>query len=116
MSKLLFNPITAVIISLLTIIFWFSLYQTTQEMRDSNQDTQKLRENNNQLTQDILQLEEKVDLAQSREAKEAIARNELLMQKEGEIVLKLPDVEISKEETKIEQELTPWQEWQGLLF
>lgn len=116
MSKLIFNPLAASIISLLAIIFWFSLYQTTQEIRSSGQDTKIIRDNIDDLTLEIQNLEGKISLAKDPNTREQMVRNELLMQKEGEYVLKLPDIETIETKPEEIENLTVWQEWQELLF
>jgi len=117
MTKLIFNPVTTLIISLLAIIFWFSLYQTTQEIHNSGQDTKIIRDNIDDLTLEIQNLEEEIELAKDPNTREQAVRDELLMQKKGEYVLKLPDIEPeSKTKGPVAKTKTPWQEWQELMF
>ncbi|MEN8253494.1 MAG: septum formation initiator family protein [Patescibacteria group bacterium] len=116
MSKLFFNPLTTLIISLLVIVFWLSLYQTTQEIRSSDKDTQAIRDHNADLTLEIQSLETKISSAKNPNTREKVLRDEFLMQKEGEYILKLPDIELIEIEAEEEKHLSAWEEWQGLLF
>ena len=116
MQKLFLNPVAALIISIITLVFWISLYQTGQEIRNSTKDSGVLQQEIDQIASEVSLLEVKIDQAGQSQFKEKIARDELLMQLPGERVIKLPDVELPSPTSAIQPELTPWQKWQALLL
>jgi cell division protein FtsB len=117
MQKLLFHPLTAIFITFISIIFLISLYHSNLDIRKSTETISVLDQENQKLASEVSGLEKKLTMAESDFAKEKITRDELLMQKPGEIIVQLPplpnlDIQLQPE-TK---NLTPWEEWQKLLF
>ncbi len=117
MKKLFLNPITAGIITLFSLLFCISLYQTIQEIKLAGQETKKTQKEIEDLSSDIMSLEEEIEIAKSDEFQEKLVRDELLMQKEGEYILKLPDLEeaVVREETTPEPTPTTWEAWRDVL-
>lgn len=117
MQKLLTHPLTLIICTALTIVFFISLEQSNQTVKTSITNLQALEEQNTELAAEVGALETQVAAAQTNLAKEKIIRNELLLQKEGEYVVQLPpeDMEVASEVTADEAK-TPWEAWKAVLF
>ena len=116
-KNLIFNPLTALIISLLALFFWFSLYQTIQEITNSTQDTQVLRENIITNREKLEDLETEIEVTKSDFMREKAVRDELLMQKEGEIIVKIEDLpELEQLKDQVEKTESPWESWQELIL
>jgi len=117
MQKLLFHPLTALVITGLTIIFLISLYHNTQDIRRSTESLSILDQENQQLASEVTKLEKKLSQAQTDFAQEKITRDELLMQKPGEYVVQLPPLPTPSLAPQTPTQLsTPWAEWRQLLF
>lgn len=67
------------------------------------------------LEEKINKSKEELELTKQPIYKEKIMRNELLMQKEGEYVVQLPDLE-KREVENVEDDVTAWEEWGKLIF
>lgn len=117
MSKLLFNPISFLVITIVSIIFSISLYKSAQRTSYSTENLKSLEEEVEQIEAEVLALETAIEESQQPFAKEQIIRNELLMKKGGEYVIQIPDELVNKTQEIIEVETSsPWVEWQKLLF
>jgi len=115
MKKVLFNPIFIVLITFFSIILITSLNRSKQKAAISKQNLKQVEQEIAILEQKVKQNETKLYQAQTDFTKEKIIRNELLMKKEGEIVVNLPLSKVSVEKVMTEEETTAWQEWKRLL-
>ena len=69
------------------------------------------------MEEEVLTLETAIIESQQPFAKEQIIRNELLMKREGEYVVQIPDELVTTTQRVTRAEfLTPWEEWRQLLF
>lgn len=115
MKKLLFNPIFTVLITFFAFLIILSLNKTSNKA--------SIAQNNlSQIEQDISYLEQEVEnnknllyQTQNDFNKEKIIRNELLMKKEGEIIVNLPLKGLAKNSDSEAKKLTAWQSWMELL-
>lgn len=115
-QKIFFNPIAAIVITLVCGAIMWSLYSQTKSWQQSNQTLVGLRDNISGLEGEINDLENKLDTAQTDFAKEKIVRNELLMQKPGEYVVQLPELAATENPAAAASPTpTPWQAWQNEL-
>ncbi len=114
--KVFYYPITIIFITLICIIFLFSLRTTIHDIRSSTETIEVLDQENKQLASEIFELEDKVSYAQSEFAKEKMARNEMLLQRPGEHIVQLPRLENHQPQEKTNTTLSPWEEWKQLLF
>lgn len=115
MKKVLYNPLTIIVLTVLTILIIFSLRRNLGKV-------DIIRENYLNLQQDVtkhsLRLEpqkQQVEAAKQPLAEEKTARNELLKQKEGEYVLYIPKIEVKREAVLPEPTPRPVEKWQKLL-
>lgn len=116
MKKIILNPGVFGGVLILAIMLISSLRQTAQKATTS---TLQLR----QLEQEVAGLKTVVDqksLEASRAAqpyiKEKIARDQLLWQRPGEVVIELPATVPTPTLTFPTPTQTPWQTWQKILF
>lgn len=116
MQKLIFNPITFLGITILSVVFSISLYQSAQRTKLSTENLEYLEEEVSQMQAEVLSLETAIDQSQQPFAKEKIIRDELLMKKPNEYVIQIPD-ELVESITPIESKSIekPLEEWQDLL-
>ena len=84
-AKLLYHPITIVTVTILGIIFYFSLDASSKQTQKSSENIAVLEHEIDQISQDIITLEEKIEYTQSDAiSKKRLFRNELLLQKPKE--------------------------------
>lgn len=115
--RLLYHPLTILAFTLLSLIFALSLYSSRAKMRSSTEQISVLEQEIGQMASDVSDLEQQVQTATSSLSQEKIIRDELLMQRQGEIIVQLPPVEeIVVPEPSPSPTLTPWEEWRGLLL
>lgn len=115
MLKITRNPIFIILITLITIIFYISLTKTEQKSITFADQVKKLEVETADLKAENNALEKK--LQNSGEA-EKVIRDEFLMQKPGEYVVKVPakDKEVVEKEKLEREETSVWEKWQEVLF
>ncbi len=119
--NLLYHPVTVLFITIIAITFYFSLDRSAQKTQKSSENIRVLEHEINQVSQEVIELEEKIIETESQQFQEKVVRNELLLQKEGEYVLQIPELEernitencvnCSKNE-----QITPLLAWKKLLL
>ena len=120
MNRIFNHPLTALVLTVLGIIFIMSLYKTGQRNKQVTSTAKVIESKVEILKQQVAKAQQELDASQSKDdfKKEQIIRDELLMQKEGEVVIQLPPINQVEsktlETTSVNQ--SPWQEWQKLLF
>lgn len=118
MKQLIYNPLVAIIFTIVTAVITFSLYRNTQEIKKSTQSIQILEDQIEKKEANIDHLENQLDQSSSEFTQEKIIRNELLLQKEGEYIVQIADQaddQIAQQAEKINNK-TPWQEWKELIL
>jgi cell division protein FtsB len=124
-SKILNHPVVILALSIVAIIFFFSLDKSSKKTQSSAENIRILEYEVGQISNDIMDLEEEITYSESDEFREKVLRNELLLQKPGEYVLLIAESKEEKAEdcldadcqnanqTKVE---SPIQAWQKLLY
>jgi cell division protein FtsB len=116
MKQILYRPVVVFVITICAAYFIFSLKNNLKRVDLSQQNLATIQAEVDELDQSVTQQKEELAIAEQPLAKEKITRNELLMQKEGEIVIRLPEIEIPEPVAVKADVATPWEEWQELLF
>ena len=116
MKRILYRPVVVFVITIFAAYFIFSLKNNLKRTELSQQNLATIQAEVDELDQSVTQQKEELTIAEQPLAKEKIARNELLMKKEGELVIRLPEIEIVEPTAVGADVLTPWEEWQELLF
>lgn len=115
--RLLYHPLTILATTLLAVIFALSLYTSRQKMRTSTEQISVLEQEVDQMANEVYQLNYQVQTATSSAAQEKIIRDELLMQKQGEIIVQLPPIdEVKLPTSSPSPSPEPWQQWRDLLL
>lgn len=116
-KNLLGHPLLIIIFTCLCLLMVFSLRESSKKALISKESIQKLEKNVESLEKEVNKEEEKLKNSQEPIALEKILRNELLLKKDGEIVLQIPDREQNIEEkiSPENKESGPWEEWKKLL-
>lgn len=116
-SSPLNHPLLIGVFTCLCLLAIFSLRESSKKAIISKESIEKLEKNIESLEKDVAKENEKLKISQEPIALEKIIRNELLLKKEGEIVLQIPDEEKNKEEEKDLKsgQNGPWEEWKKLL-
>lgn len=104
------------IYTILVIFVIISMNQTVKEIQKSTETTTILDQEIEEIASEVSGLEAALAQAQSEFTKEKIARDELLLQKEGEVIVQLPEIELPEEKEVTIAPKTPWDEWRELLF
>ncbi len=116
LQKYLNNHLVALFLTIIAIIFIISLRQNLQKIEVSQKNVGKLEQQVQKLETEIENKQTRLEKAQQPLAKEKIARDELLLQKDNELVVQLPEIIIKAEEKQAPEEKTSWEKWQEVLF
>ena len=109
MLKILKNPLAIIVFTVITLIFYVSLSKTQQKSYDTLAKINDAQKEKQYLESKNKDLEEKLQNIDS----EHIIRDEFLMQKPGEYVVKvpsLPDSETNINQKNDQSNLTKWGE------
>lgn len=90
-TKLLYHPITIFLLTVVAIVFYFSLDKSSKKTQTSSENIRVLEHEVSQISSEIIELEEKIEETTSQQYQEKVIRNELLLQKPGEYVLQIAD-------------------------
>lgn len=112
MLKLLKNPIFIFTALVFTIIFYISLSKTQQKNETTAEQIKNITTENQELLEKNTVLEEKL----SSNNPEQIIRDEFLMKKEGEYVVKIPAPPKKTEEKQNQDNRSNVQKWLSLIF
>lgn len=115
-SSPLNHPLLIGVFTCLCLLAIFSLRESSKKAIISKESIEKLEKNIESLEKEVAKEDDKLKISQEPIALEKIMRNELLLKKEGEIVLQIPDEEQDKEASKDlkNEQSGPWQEWKKL--
>jgi len=116
MRLLLSHPIMILLVIVLVIVFFISLNQSEQRAASSNEEIVELEQEVAQIENSVDELEQQLEVAGHPITKEKVIRDELLLQKEGEYVFQLPEIEIEEKPVEVAETPTPWQQWKEVLF
>jgi cell division protein FtsB len=116
MKRLLLHPLGIIILTTISLSIFFSLEKTISQHQLSEEQVKELKTQTSQLETQITTLETEVQQASQAAYQEKMLRDELLMQKDGEYIVKIEYNQSSGEETSTTPEPTPWQEWKNLIF
>lgn len=112
MLKLLKSPLLLILITIFTIIFYISLSKTQQKNEFVGQQIETISKENQELQKNNVVLEEKLSSINP----EQIIRDEFLMKKEGEYVVKIPAPPTIVQNMNENDSQTNLQLWLGLIF
>jgi hypothetical protein len=117
-KNLLNHPLLISVFTCLCLLVIFSLRESSKKASISKDSIQNLEKSVELIEKEVGSENEKLKNSQEEISLEKIMRNELLLKKEGEIVLQIPDEEQNKEENKdLENKKNgPWEEWEKLLL
>ncbi|MBP7842657.1 hypothetical protein KA017_01500 [Candidatus Woesebacteria bacterium] len=94
-TKILYHPIIILALTIGAIMFFFSLDKSGKKTQNSSENIRVLEHEVGQISKEIIELEEKIEVVESGQFKEKVVRNELLLQKPGEYVLQIAETESS---------------------
>lgn len=116
MNKIFFNPLTFGAVLLVASLVGLSLHQTGKKANTAQQQLEHLEKNLQDLKNAIA--EKTIEASRSAEpfVKEKIARDQLLWQKPGEVVIELPATTPSPKAATTQPTQTPLQAWQEVLL
>lgn len=112
MLKLLKSPLLLILTTIFTIIFYISLSKTQQKNEFVDQQIETISKENQELQKNNIVLEEKLSSINP----EQIIRDEFLMKKEGEYVVKIPAPPTKTQEVKEKNDQSNLQLWFDLIF
>ncbi len=92
-TKILYHPITILALTIGAIMFFFSLDKSGKKTQNSSENIRVLEYEVNQISKEIIELEEKMEKVGSEQFQEKVVRNELLLQKPGEYVLQIAEID-----------------------
>lgn len=112
MLKLFRNPLALIIITFFTVIFYISLSKTQQKNETVTKQIENISVENQELQENISVLEKKLSSINP----EQMIRDEFLMKKEGEYVVKLPPPPPTTDQSAKATSLPVWRQWWELVF
>ncbi len=117
MHKIFENKLTLIIVIILVAVFSISLKKTRLKTEYSEKVLKQKSLGVEKLKEDVSKLEEKNRVLDNKFYKEKIIRNELLMQKPGEVVIQLPP-EATQPSPTLSPTPTPSniKRWEKLIF
>lgn len=124
MVAILRHPVVILLISVAVLVFLFSLDKTSDQRTLSAAYIEEQEKEIAKLLAQTEALEAEAVESSSEVVKEKIIRNELLMQKDGEYSVMLPDLEVGEVEeaagaasqkTDSSEKSSPWAKWRELL-
>lgn len=116
MKKLLAHPLVILAITLVCGLLVFSMQKTAGKSRVSSDNISVMEQEVAELNTQLELEKQALEYGSSDLAKEKILRNELLLQRPGEYVIQIPDLDQVRNQTAETTAKTPWQEWSELLF
>lgn len=121
MTKILYHPIIILALTIGAITFFFSLDKSGKKTQNSSENIRILEYEVGQISNEIIELEEKIEIVESEHFKEKVVRNELLLQRPGEYVLQIANTDTVKSEPESNQTLgtlpaSPIDNWFNLIF
>ena len=115
MKKVLYHPLFVALITLLVIFFIFNLRSKLQRLTLSQENLRTIQKEVNQQEKSVKKIRKLSEKSQTSLTIEKLTRSELLMQKEGEVVIKLPEIKTEKENLGHSKPETPIQKWLKIL-
>ena len=119
-TKILYHPIIILVLTIGAIMFFFSLDKSGKKTQNSSENIRVLEYEVGQISKEVIELEEKIEVVESGQFKEKVVRNELLLQKPGEYVLQIANTDVeneSKSNQQLNTHLTkPIDNWFSLIF
>ncbi|MDH5533151.1 MAG: hypothetical protein OEX81_01850 [Candidatus Pacebacteria bacterium] len=112
MFKLFRNPLFIIIATAITIVFYISLSKTQQKTLSTDQKIKLSQEEKIKLEAENKILEQKLQTSNP----EFSIRDEFLMYKEGEYVVKVPSLPKEDEESEKNKEESNLDKWRKLIF
>ena len=116
MNKLFFNPISAIVFIIFVFSISLSLRETAKRSQLSKQELQTLGTQVGQLEESYAETQAILAEHQSGFAREKVQRDELLKQKDDEIIVQLPPITPPVQPTPTIQHSSPLQEWKQAIF
>ena len=115
MKKLLYNPLTILTLTGLTILIIFFLRKDLAKVDIFRENFLNIQQNVEEHTKKLEPKKQQIEKAREPLAKEKTARNELLKQKENEYILYITEIELDKEIPVPSPSPEPIEKWQQLL-
>lgn len=115
MKRLLYHPLTAILITALVIYFIISLRSNLKKLEISRQNLSNIQQDVAQLSEEVESQKQTLNQAQQPLAKEKLARDELLLKKSGEYVIDLPDIILTELESEPSPSPRPIEKWIELI-
>ena len=117
MGNVFTNRYLAVIAAVVAVLLIVSMRQSSKKNINQQQNLTEIEQINDKTRDDISDLEIKILEAEGDFAKEKQIRNELHLQKPGERIVVLTNVEATKSaEPAPEVKQTPWEGWKRIIF
>lgn len=115
--RILYSPLAVAFFTVVAGVICVSLYMNGRRIQQSALTVLKMEQEVASIEAKVNKVERTALEATSSAAKERIFRDELLLQRPGEYIVQVPDQPLPTPEPVVpEPSLTPWQQWQLLLF
>lgn len=117
-KNLLESPMVVVFFTIICILAIFSLHKSSQKAEISKESIQNLEEGLKIEEKNLEKEKDKLKNSQEQLTIEKMKRNELLLKREGEITIQIPEKEqtLAKNSEEKEEINSPQKEWKELLF
>lgn len=116
MTKIIYHPFIAFITTVVAVVFFVSLDKSSQKTELSAKNIEILEGDVQEMSSDVIKLEEEIIRTDSEIFKEKVIRNELLLQKPGEYIIRLPDLGDGETAKLVDSKKSePMAEWMKLI-
>ena len=106
-QKIIQTPLFLIVITLIAGIYGWSLLQTQEELKQAQLGLEAEKEQLESLKLEKESLEKSLNASQESFQQERLIRDQLLMQKEGEIIIDLPREDLPADLNNLELNNTP---------
>lgn len=115
-SKIIYHPLGICCITAFVLLIILQNTQRLKRLDIAKQNIKQAEEKVEAVETEFTKIENLLEEAQEPLAQERIVRDSLLMQKNNELVIKLPEINVVFEEDNQEKEVSNWQAWIKLIF
>lgn len=114
--QLLEHPVTMIGITVLCVVFFISLHKSGNKLQSSSQSLDQMKQEIARLQEQNQALVDDIEDSQTPLAQEKMIRDQLLMQKPGEVIVQLGDAVPTETKTAAESAKSPLESWKSLLL
>jgi len=115
LKKIILNPLILLLLSVACFLFVVTQKKDTKKIDQTLENKEKLIQEINSVENEIIDYQKKLSPEYEKKVVETIMRDELLMQKDGEIIIQLPPITVQPTKAPVAPTKSVKNEWLELL-